>query len=118
LNDTAAAIEQAIRNQSSALPVVGIPAFDVQRYAAGSSAAADTLAAEVKGLRAEADALRRSNADILAELKLLRIDANRNADDMVEATEGVGGTVSKGVGEALEQATYRVNNPTRVPARG
>ena len=117
LNDTAAAIEQAILNQSSALPVVGIPAFDVQRYASGSSAAADTLAAEVKGLRAEADALRRSNADILAELKLLRTDANRNANDIVDGLGTVGETVSSEVGEAIEQVAYRANNPTRVAPR-
>jgi hypothetical protein len=117
LNDTAAAIEQAIRNQSSALPVVGIPAFDVQRYAAGSTAAADTLVAEIKGMRAEMDALRRLNADMLAEQKLSRTDANRNAEKIAGVTEGVGETVAKEVGEAVEQAAYRATNPTKVAPR-
>jgi hypothetical protein len=118
LNGTAAAIEQAILNQGVPAPIAAASSFDMQRYAASSSASADVLAAEVKALRTEAAAQREINAALLAEMKLLRADAKRNADDIVDATEGVGETVSKEVGEAIEQATYRVNNPTRVAPRG
>jgi phage terminase Nu1 subunit (DNA packaging protein) len=117
LNDTAAATLQAILGQGTAAPAVGVPSFDVQRYAAGSNASADTLVAEIKGMRAEMDALRRLNADMLAEQKLMRTDANRNAHDIVDATEAVGETVSKEVGDAVEQAAYRASNPTKVAPR-
>ena len=93
------------------------PAFDVQRYAASANAAADVLAVEVKALRAVVAAQRETTDAMLAEMKQLRADANRNAGEMVDATEGVGKTVSKGVGEAMEQATYRINTPTRVNPR-
>mgnify|MGYP000371183362 CR=1 FL=1 len=116
LNDTAAAIQQAIVNQAAPV-LVAAPAFDVQRYAASSSASADVLAAEVKALRAEGAAQREINAQMLAELKQLRTDANRNAGDIVGATEEMGEAVSKEVGGAIEQAAYRAANPSRVPHR-
>lgn len=116
LNDTAAAIQEAILSQGASSPVAP-PVFDVQRYAASSSAAADVLAAEVKALRADNAAIREANAAVLAELKLLRADSNRNARDLANVTEGIGSSVSKEMGEALEQVAYRANNPTRVSPR-
>lgn len=116
LNDTASVIAAAIANQSAPAPVAP-PAFDVQRYAAGSGAAADVLVTEVKGLRAENAEIRKTLDATLVELKQLRTDANRNAGDLQDATENMGEVVAGSVGTAMEQAAYQARNPTRVPPR-
>jgi len=116
LNDTATAIQAALVNQGAPAPVT-VPVFEAQRYAAGSSAGTDVLATEVKALRAENAESRTLLAAALDEVKKLREDANRNAGSQLDATEELGETVSKSVEEAVEQATYRANNPSRVPAR-
>jgi hypothetical protein len=116
LNDTAAAIQAAIVAQDSSAQATA-PAFDVQRYAAGSGAGTEVLAGEVKALREENAAAREVLAAALDELKKLRADANRNADKQLDATEEAGEAVAEAVGGAMEQAAYLVRNPTRVPAR-
>jgi len=93
------------------------PAFDVQRYAASSSAGTEALASEVKALREENAEQRAINAAVLAELKLLRTDANRNAGTYAEATEELVEAVAKEVGGAMEQAAYIARNPTKVGTR-
>lgn len=116
LNEKAASIEQALINQGVPVPMAAQP-FDMQRYAASSSAATDVLASEVKALRADIAAQQKVHAATLDELKLLRTDSNRNADNLEKATEEVGTTVSKGVGSAIEQAAYLAKNPTRISPR-
>ncbi|MCC2962179.1 hypothetical protein LK540_17265 [Massilia sp. IC2-278] len=116
LNETAAAIEQAIASQGTASPVA-LPAFDMQRYVASSSAASDVLAAEVKALRADNAAIREVNAAVLAELRLLRTDAARHNDNLVGATEELGESITEGVGNAFDRTAYRVSNPNKVAPR-
>lgn len=116
LNETAVAIEQAIAGQGSASPVA-LPAFDMQRYVASSSAASDVLAAEVKALRADNAAIREVNAAVLAELRLLRTDAARHNDNLVDATEELGESITEGVGNAFDRTAYRVSNPNKVAPR-
>ena len=117
LNGTAAAIQQAIVNQGVAAPAVA-PAFDLQRYAASSNAGTEALASEVKALREENAEQRAINAAVLAELKLLRTDTNRNAEAYVDATGEMAEAVTKEVGGAMEQAAYLARNPARVATRG
>lgn len=109
LNETAAAIERALLNEHTPA-AMSTPVFDVQRYGANSSTGMEVLAAEVRALRAQ-------NADVVAELKLRRADAERQKTELVDATEGAGETTVKGVSEALKDVSYRVLNPTRVSAR-
>jgi hypothetical protein len=54
---------------------------------------------------------------VLAELKQLRADANRNAGEQLDATENMGEAVAKEVGGAIEQAAYVARNPSRVTPR-
>lgn len=109
LNETAAAIERALLNEHTP-GAMSTPVFDVQRYGANSSTGIEVLAAEVRALRAQ-------NADVVAELKLRRADAERQKTELVDATEGAGDATVKGVSEALDEVSYRVMNPTRVSAR-
>jgi len=116
LNDTAAAIQEAIVNQAANVPM-GAPLFDVQRYAASSNEAAGVLAAEVKALRDENAAILEVNAAVLEELKLLRTDAARHKNDLVDATEELGESITEGVGSAFDRTAYRVSNPNKVAPR-
>ncbi|WP_313178014.1 hypothetical protein, partial [Massilia sp.] len=116
LNETAVAIQQAITSQAVE-PAMPVPAFDMQRYVASSSAASDILAAEVKALRADNATIREVNAAVLAELKLLRTDAARHNNALVDATEEMGGAITEGVSTAFEKTAYRVSNPNKVAPR-
>ncbi len=113
LNNTALAIEQAILSQNM-LPTDG---FDAQRYGAGSSAAADTLAAEVKALRAEAVEARRIASETLAEIQKIRADAERHAREAGDIADEQGRGFRKDVTGAVDRLSYVVTNPMLVRPR-
>lgn len=109
LNQTAVAIEQAIRDGNMA------PVFDPQRYAAAPGT--DAMAAEVKSLRAQNVENMAINAAMLAELRLLRGDAARQADQAVDAADDMGKTITRNMTGMVEKIVHLAGNPTRVNTR-
>lgn len=105
LNETAIGIQQAIADLG-APGAASAPSFDASRYMAQASAGNDALAAEIKALRSQI-------ADLLAETKGRRGDAQQQADQLVDATEGTADVVATQVKEAVTQAGWAANNPTR-----
>ncbi|MBD8531492.1 MULTISPECIES: tape measure protein [unclassified Massilia] len=116
LNDTAAAIQEAILNQAAGAPMVA-PMFDVQRYAASSSEAAGVLAAELKAQREANEKMQRTLDYLLEEAKGRRRDAERQKDEMVVATGEAGEAFETSVETALEEVAHIVANPSRVAPR-
>ena len=116
LNVTAAGIEQALINQG--IPVsAAAPVLDLQRYGAGSNAAADVLATEVKALRADNAGMRSLLSALLEEAKGRRRDAERQTEAMTGATEDAGEDFEKSMEAALEEVAHIVANPSRVAPR-
>jgi regulator of sigma D len=109
LNTTTAAVQQSIVD-------LGVPtalaaaSFDFKQFTLQANAGNEALVAEIKLMR-EAHAL------TLAELRLLRGDADRQAENMVAATEETAKLVAGEVRVAVKEANWKASNPTRMAAQ-
>ncbi len=109
LNATAVGIQQAILDVGTAGGAGG-SVFDAQRYSAPANVGSDVLVAEIKQLRA-------AFADLVAETKGRRTDAQRQADMQLDATDESAETVAKLVAGAVESGDWNARNLSRRPTR-